>query len=196
MTRSGKLYAPEDLIQKDKGKGILGQGKEEGQVSEQRADQIGLKNTAPSVSYDIVDQLKKVPAKISIMELLQSSATHNKALLDVLSQAYVPMNMEEEKFKDMVGAILIPHSITFSHEEIAPESSNHLEALHITVRHGDYVIPKVLIDNGSTINVIPNSSLKRAHNFRISLGAHQSKPPTAPSFFPTTTKVTCYTLLQ
>ena len=40
--------------------------------------------------YCIVDQLKKTPARISLMSLILSSEPHRNALQKVLNEAYVP----------------------------------------------------------------------------------------------------------
>lgn len=59
----------------------------------------------------------------------------------------------------MVGAILAPTFITFSDEDLTEDGTDHVHALHISVRCGDMVIPSVLVDNGSAINVIPKNIL-------------------------------------
>jgi hypothetical protein len=41
-----------------------------------------------------VDQLKKTPAKISIMSLILSFELHRDALQKVLNEAYIPQDIE------------------------------------------------------------------------------------------------------
>ena len=40
--------------------------------------------------YNIVEQLHKLPAKISLLALMMNSEPHREAVLKVLKQAYVP----------------------------------------------------------------------------------------------------------
>ena len=51
--------------------------------------------------------------------------------------------------------------ISFSDDEIPPDGHGSTKALHITTKVKDCTLPKVLIDNGSSLNVIPLSTLMR-----------------------------------
>ena len=42
--------------------------------------------------YSIVEQLHKLPAKISLLALMLNSEPHREALLKVLKEVYVPHN--------------------------------------------------------------------------------------------------------
>ena len=54
-----------------------------------------LKLIKHSESY-IVDQLRKTPARISLMSLILSSEPHRNALQKVLNEAYVPRTMNKK----------------------------------------------------------------------------------------------------
>ena len=45
--------------------------------------------------YCVLDQLKKTPAKISIMSLILSSEPHRNAFQKVLNEAYVPQALNK-----------------------------------------------------------------------------------------------------
>ena len=47
--------------------------------------------------YSIVEQLHKLPAKISLLALMMNSEPHREAVLKVMKQAYVPHNASIEK---------------------------------------------------------------------------------------------------
>ena len=47
--------------------------------------------------YSIVEQLHKLPTKISLLALMLNSEPHREAILKVLKQAYVPHNVPIEK---------------------------------------------------------------------------------------------------
>ena len=51
--------------------------------------------------------------------------------------------------------------ISFSDDEIPPGDRSSTKALHITTKVKDCTLPKVLIDNGSSLNVMPLSTLIR-----------------------------------
>ena len=55
--------------------------------------------------YCIVDQLKKTPAKISIMSLILNSEPHRNALQKVLNEVFVPQNIEQKAMEHLVGRI-------------------------------------------------------------------------------------------
>ncbi|XP_073260719.1 uncharacterized protein [Populus alba] len=93
LTRSGRCFTPEELERqrKAKGKEVLDLDKEfevNKPVTEEETNEF-LKLMKHS-EYSIVDQLKKTPAKISIMSLILSSEPHRNALQKVLNEAYVP----------------------------------------------------------------------------------------------------------
>ncbi|XP_055833734.1 uncharacterized protein LOC129902498 [Solanum dulcamara] len=86
----------------------------------------------PTKEYSVVEQLKKTPAQISLMSLLMSSETHRSALVKVLSEAYVPANITSENLSAMVGQVLCR----------------------------DKFVSRVLIDNGSAVNICPFNTLR------------------------------------
>ena len=51
--------------------------------------------------------------------------------------------------------------ISFSDDEISPNGRGSTKALHITTKVKDCTLPKVLIDNRSSLNVMPLSTLMR-----------------------------------
>ena len=57
--------------------------------------------------YRIVEQLHKLPAKISLLALMLNSESHRKAVLKILKQAYVPHNSSVDKI-DRVDAPFCP----------------------------------------------------------------------------------------
>ena len=109
--------------------------------------------------YCVVDQLKKNPAKISIMFLILSSEPHRNALQKVLNEAYVPQDIEQRTMEHLVGRIHASNYLYFTEDELDAEGTCHNKPLYITVRCKDCLIGKVLIDNGSALNVLPRHML-------------------------------------
>lgn len=84
---------------------------------------------------NIVDQLLKLPAQVSLLELLQAYDKHRKALMKVLTEVNVLEDIEEDKLEGFVRAILLKDQVAFSDEEIPAEGHGHNKALHILVKH-------------------------------------------------------------
>ena len=89
------------------------------------------------------------------------SEPHKEAMLKVLKQAYVPYNAPIDKIDRLVGNIMMDNYISFSDDEIPPNGHGSTKALHIMTKVNDCTLPKVLIDNGSSLNVMPLSTLMR-----------------------------------
>jgi ankyrin repeat protein len=108
--------------------------------------------------YSIVEQLSKTPAKISLLSLILHSDLHRKALLRVLNESHISSNASVAQVERLVGQIQAPNYLTFSDEELGPEGRGHNKPLSIAVSYKDFHVTKVLVDNGSYINVLPKST--------------------------------------
>ncbi|XP_040931872.1 uncharacterized protein [Gossypium hirsutum] len=111
--------------------------------------------------YSVVEQLRKQPARISVLALLLSSEVHREALMKVLNETYVTNDISANKLDRLVSNISAGNFIYFNDDEIPPSGMGSTKALHITTRCKGYTLPSVLIDNGSALNVLPLSTLNR-----------------------------------
>ncbi|KAA3484369.1 hypothetical protein EPI10_006455 [Gossypium australe] len=111
--------------------------------------------------YSVVKQLHKQPARISVLALLLSSEVHREALMKVLNETYVTKDISVNKLDRLVSNISADNFISFSDDEIPPRGMGSTKALYITTRCKGYTLPSLLIDNGSALNVLPLSTLKR-----------------------------------
>jgi len=91
--------------------------------------------------------------------LLLSSDVHHRALLKVLKETRVPTSAIESAFEGMVSTMLATNQISFLDDELPLEGKEHTLLMHIIVKCEDVIIARVLIDNGSTLNVCPMSTL-------------------------------------
>ncbi|XP_038687516.1 uncharacterized protein LOC119986896 [Tripterygium wilfordii] len=112
--------------------------------------------------YMIVDQLKETPAKISILELIMSSEPPRKVLLRMLNQAYV----STESFDGIVRNEVAAHLLSFTEEEIPDAGMGHDKALHIYAMCRGFEVASVLIDNGSSLNILHKETFDRLPNDR------------------------------
>ncbi|XP_050889924.1 uncharacterized protein LOC127095252 [Lathyrus oleraceus] len=111
--------------------------------------------------FKIVEQLNQTPSKISILSLLLSSEAHRKALLKVLNTAHVMQDITVDQFDDVVANITATRYLGFNEVELPPEGKAHDKALHISVTCTDSLLSRVLVDTGSSLDVLPKSTLSQ-----------------------------------
>ena len=109
----------------------------------------------------MIQQLNKSLVQIFILALLLSFDVHCKALLKVLKETCVPTSATESSFESIVSMVLATNQISFTDDELPLEGREHTLPMHIMVKCEDMIISKVLINNGSALNVCPMSTTKR-----------------------------------
>ncbi|XP_075099397.1 uncharacterized protein LOC142176187 [Nicotiana tabacum] len=82
----------------------------------------------------------------------------------------MPSNITGREMANMVGQVLKRHKIIFHEDKLPPKGLGHNKALHITVQYEDYVITRILIDRGSSVNICPLVTLKK-----LGKGLHEIK---------------------
>ncbi|KAA3478108.1 RNA-directed DNA polymerase (Reverse transcriptase), Ribonuclease H-like protein [Gossypium australe] len=169
FTRSGMRYTLNTKAEPAKGKSVIVEQKKEKMikpeapvnepVTEKEANEF-LKVLKHS-EYNVVEQLHKQPTRISILALLMSSETHRSALMKVLNETDAAGDISVNKLDRLVGNISSDNFIFFNNDEIPPGGMGSTKALHIAIRCKGYTLPRVLVDNGSALNVLPLSTLNR-----------------------------------
>lgn len=71
------------------------------------------------------------------------------------------MSPRMNQFDGIIGNITANNYLTFTEDEVPVEGMGHNMALHISVKCQDHMLAKVLIDNGSSLNVMPKSTLSK-----------------------------------
>ncbi|RDX74723.1 hypothetical protein CR513_45486, partial [Mucuna pruriens] len=112
----------------------------------------------------MLDQLHKTPACVSLLSLLINSEGHRDLLLKVLNDAHVAQDITLEKFEGIINNITASCHLSFSEDETPAEGRSHNQPLHIAVTCGNYMIVRVLIDNGSSLNVMPKAMLDKLYS--------------------------------
>ncbi|XP_028186859.1 uncharacterized protein LOC114373569 [Glycine soja] len=161
----------EDVPTKDLSEGREGCGKKE--VSLEEAGEF-LRIIHPS-EFKVIQQLNKTPARVSLLELLMSSKPHRALLVKVLNEAHVAQDIYVEGFGGIVNNIIANNYLTFAEEEIPTEGRGHNRALHASVKYMEHVMAKVLIDNGSSLNVMPKSTRQKVSgeiDLPVQIGPH------------------------
>jgi hypothetical protein len=113
------------------------------------------------VEYNMVEQLLHTPSKISVLSLLMNSEAHREALQKVLEQAYVDHDVTVGQFDGIIANITACNNLSFSNEELPEEGRNHNMALNISINGMNDSLSSVLVDTGSSLNVMPKSTLPR-----------------------------------
>ncbi|XP_040960225.1 uncharacterized protein [Gossypium hirsutum] len=111
--------------------------------------------------YNVVEQLHKQSARIFVLTLLLNSEVHRSALMRMLNETYVANDISVGKLDRLVNNISADNFVFFNDDEIPPGGVGSTKALHITVQCKGHILPGVLIDNGSALNVLPLFILNR-----------------------------------
>ena len=111
--------------------------------------------------FKIVEQLLQTPSKNSRLSLLMNSEAHKEALWKVLEHAYVEHDMTVDQFDHIVANITSCNNFSFCDKELPEEGRNHNLAFHISMNCKEDDFSNVLIDTGSSLNVLPKSTFSR-----------------------------------
>jgi hypothetical protein len=154
MTRSGRCYVQPETPPKEKQTEAAPKKK----VTDEEA--AAFMRIVRDSEYKVIDQLRKTPAQISLLALLLSSDLHREAVTNVLKEAIVPKEISPRQVENLIGSVFAGQ-VTFGDEELGPEGQQHVKALHIVCKSQGYVLSKVMVDNGSALNVCPMSTLRQ-----------------------------------
>ncbi|PKI38148.1 hypothetical protein CRG98_041461, partial [Punica granatum] len=72
----------------------------------------------------------------------------------------VPKGTSPDRIEETVNSIF-SNAILFSDNELPPEGCAHSQALHIVCKCNNHIVGRVMIDNGSALNVCPVTTLKQ-----------------------------------
>ena len=84
---------------------------------------------------------------------------HRALLVKILNESHMAQDISMEGFEGNVNNITTNNYLTFAEEEIPVEGRGHNKALHVSVKCMDHIVAKVLVDNRSSLNVMPKSML-------------------------------------
>ncbi|XP_070008734.1 uncharacterized protein [Nicotiana sylvestris] len=154
LTHLGRCFAPEEL-RKAKDNPVLVKKV----VTKEEAEEFLRKMKMQD--YSIVEQLKKTSAQISILTLLIHSDEHRRALMKILNEAHVPDKISVNHLEKIANKIFEVNRVTFSDEELHVEGTEHNKALYLMVKCEDSMATRVLVNNGSSANICPLSTLSK-----------------------------------
>ncbi|KAI5400399.1 hypothetical protein KIW84_065331 [Lathyrus oleraceus] len=111
--------------------------------------------------FNVVEQFLQTPSKIFVLSLLLNSEAHREEVQRVLEQAYVEQDVTVDQFDHIVANITSCNNLSFCDEELPEEERNHNLALHISMNCKEYALSNVLVDTGSSLNVLLKSTLSK-----------------------------------
>jgi hypothetical protein len=167
MTRSGRVFVPKPV---QENVGVPATPASENILNKTIEAEVP-KDTAPQdeadeflriirkSDYRVVDQLSQTPSKISMLSLLINSEAHRTALLKLLKAAHVNQDITVAQFDGVCNNITASRCLGFIDAELPVEGTSHNKVLHISMKCQDNTIERVLVDTGSSLNVMPKSTL-------------------------------------
>lgn len=147
VSRSGRIYPSAEKEQSEAAT------KSKQEISDEEAKKFV--KVVKASEYDIIEQLRKLPSQISLLELINSSDKHRDVLQKFLAEVHVPNAIDVNTLEVLMSNILAKDMITYSDEDLTELGRNHNLALFITVKCRGMMVPRVLLDGGSGINILP-----------------------------------------
>ncbi|XP_077248155.1 uncharacterized protein LOC143887831 [Tasmannia lanceolata] len=140
MTRSGRVFKPPELS-------VENPTEVARNVENQRQNKVN----ADEEDENLLKQLKKTQANISVWGLLMAYSKHRKLVLRELNAAQVSVDTTPDELVSLVP--MARASKALSDEDLPPEGRDHTKSLNITVICNKKKVLEVLVDNGSALNV-------------------------------------------
>ncbi|XP_075088265.1 uncharacterized protein LOC142170285 [Nicotiana tabacum] len=81
--------------------------------------------------------------------------------MKILNEAHVPDNITVNQLEKIASRIFEANRTTFADNELPIEGTEHNRALCITVKCENYFVTRVLVDNVSSANICPLSTLQK-----------------------------------
>ncbi|XP_056689874.1 uncharacterized protein [Spinacia oleracea] len=147
LTRAGRHFKPSYLEDDNPLDALLRKEKGKGPMAEETSEED-----------DAIKRMKEVNSNISIWKLLMHSQPHRTAVIRHLHEASIDASITPDQVVGLIHGV--DRTLMFTNDDLL-ENADHNYSLHITVECNGWSILKVLIDNGSAINVCPYRSLKK-----------------------------------
>ncbi|XP_077246067.1 uncharacterized protein LOC143885917 [Tasmannia lanceolata] len=145
VTRGGRVFKPVELRVENPAEVARG-------VDHQNQKQ---KQSLDDEEDNLLKQLKKTQANVSIWGLLMASPKHRQVVLRELNSSQVSVEITPDELVSLVAVTRVSRDLSFTDEDLPPEGRDHVRPLRITIICNKKRVPEVLIDNGSALNVCP-----------------------------------------
>ncbi|RDX99892.1 hypothetical protein CR513_16989, partial [Mucuna pruriens] len=125
MTQNGRVYAHEGLWNKDPAPERKDKAAEVPRRIVTEGEAIEFLKLICHSEYEMLDQMHKTPAQVSLLSLLINSEGHNSLLLKVLNDAHVAQDITPEKFRGIINNNTTSHHLSFSEDEVPVKGKSH-----------------------------------------------------------------------
>ncbi|XP_077226414.1 uncharacterized protein LOC143859646 [Tasmannia lanceolata] len=147
VTRGGCVFKPPELSAENPAEVVRA-------AENQRHNRLVTKEEDES----LLKQLEKTQANIFVWSLLMASLKHRKLVLRELNAAQVSIETTPIELVSLVAMVRASRALSFTDEDLLPESRDHTNHLEITVICNTKNVPEVLVDNGFALNICPLSA--------------------------------------
>ena len=96
-----------------------------------------------------------------MLSMLLCSKAHAKALIEFIKTAHVPQETSADQFKYCVASLTADNGLGFSYADLTPKGRKHNDDLHVSIECRGTTMAHVLVDTGSSSNVLPKKALDR-----------------------------------
>ena len=96
-----------------------------------------------------------------MLSLLLCSNVHAQALIKFFKKAHVPQETTADQFKNCVASLTADNGLGSSDVDLTPMGRNHNKDLHVSIECKGTTLAHVLVDTGSSLNVLPKGALDR-----------------------------------
>ncbi|XP_077219773.1 uncharacterized protein LOC143853962 [Tasmannia lanceolata] len=148
VTRGGQVFKPAELRVENPAEVARG-------VDHQNQKQ---KQSLDDEEDNLLKQLKRTQANVSIWGLLMASPKHRQVVLRELNSSQISVEITPDELVSLVAVTRASRDLSFTDEDLPPEGRDHVRPLRITIICNKKRVPEVLIDNGSALNVCPLST--------------------------------------
>ncbi|XP_077249836.1 uncharacterized protein LOC143889487 [Tasmannia lanceolata] len=147
MTRGGRVFKPQELCVENPAK-----------VARNAKNTRQNKVSVDEEDENLLKQLKKTRANISVWGLLMASSKHRKLVLRELNSAQISIDTTPDELVSLVAMTRASKILSFTDDDLPLEGRDHSKSLKITVVCNKKKVSEVLVDNGSALNVYPLST--------------------------------------
>lgn len=106
-----------------------------------------------------------MPAQISSLELLKTSPIHKEILQQALLESCVPDNINATQFQALIGNLVAQQHLVITSKDAPFANPSHNKPLHIEAIIQDHKIKRILLDDGSGLNLSTYKLIKQLSNF-------------------------------
>ena len=118
----------------------------------------------------MIDQLKNIPAKVCLYDLIATFHAHREVLYALFKNEIIPTNILATTFFKKLRTLREGDTISFhKSEKLNRELLNECFTLYITPMLDGWEVKRTMVDNGSTVNMCFNYFLTQLQENGIEL---------------------------